>query len=208
MRRPHLGEHLVEPLQGPREVHFDPAGRGGDVLAVVLRAPALDKAHADRAHLRQLVDRLEAVVHRHRQQLRKFPVVEDLQAAARRNLADRGRVKLVRVVAVSALHKNGTVTEALGVDFPSNVVQVDAFANVPARVLDGGVAVDVGQQAEAEAVAVVGGVGEAVNDDAVVLRVEDLAHPRVQLVVRDVAPVLRLLVRHRRHVRRNGRCVH
>ena len=37
------------------------------------------------------------------------------------------------------------------------------FAYVPARVLDGGVPVDVGQQTQAEAVLVVGGVGEAVH---------------------------------------------
>lgn len=40
------------------------------------------------------------------------------------------------------------------------------FADVPACVLDGGIAIDVGQQAEAEAVLVVGGVGEAVHEDA------------------------------------------
>lgn len=40
------------------------------------------------------------------------------------------------------------------------------FANVPACVLYGGVAIDVGQQAEAEAVFVVRGVREAVHQDA------------------------------------------
>lgn len=40
------------------------------------------------------------------------------------------------------------------------------FADVPARVLYGRVAVDVGQQAETEAVFVVGGVREAVHEDA------------------------------------------
>ncbi len=37
---------------------------------------------------------------------------------------------------------------------------------MPARVFDGGVAVDVGQQAQAEAVLVVGRVCEAVHQDA------------------------------------------
>lgn len=40
------------------------------------------------------------------------------------------------------------------------------FADVPACVLYGGVAIDVGQQAEAEAVFVVGGVREAIHQDA------------------------------------------
>lgn len=57
------------------------------------------------------------------------------------------------------------------------------FAYVPARVLYRGVAVDVGEQAEAEAVLVVGGIGEAVHQDAAGGGVEGLAHPVVQLVV-------------------------
>ena len=70
------------------------------------------------------------------------------------------------------------------------------FADVPPGVLDGGVAVDVGQQAEAEAVAVVGGVGEAVHQHAGGGRLEGLAHAVVELVVDDGAPVLGLLVGH------------
>ena len=70
------------------------------------------------------------------------------------------------------------------------------FADVPPGVLDGGVAVDVGQKAEAEAVAVVGGVGEAVHQHAGGGRLEGLAHAVVELVVDDGAPVLGLLVGH------------
>lgn len=68
------------------------------------------------------------------------------------------------------------------------------FANVPPRVLNGGVAVDVGEQPQAEPVLVVGGVGEAIHQDAGGGRVERLPHAVVQLVVDDGAPVLRLFV--------------
>ena len=44
-RASHLGEHLVQPLEGPMQVHFDPARGGGDVLPVILGSPALHKAH-------------------------------------------------------------------------------------------------------------------------------------------------------------------
>lgn len=68
------------------------------------------------------------------------------------------------------------------------------FANVPPGVLDGGVAVDVGEQPQAEPVLVVGGVGEAIHQDAGGGRVERLPNAVVQLVVDDGAPVLRLFV--------------
>lgn len=57
---------------------------------------------------------------------RTYSVVEDLQAAARRNLANSGWMKLVRVVAVPTLYKDGTVAEAFGINFASNVVQMNA----------------------------------------------------------------------------------
>ena len=37
----HLGQHLVQPLEGAVQVDLNPAGGGGDVLPVVPRAPAL-----------------------------------------------------------------------------------------------------------------------------------------------------------------------
>ena len=74
------------------------------------------------------------------------------------------------------------------------------FADVPPGVLDGGVAVDVGQQAETEAVAVVGGICEAVHEHAGGGRLERLPDPVVELVVNDGAPVLGFLVGHGLHI--------
>ena len=124
MRRTHLREHLVEPLQRPVEVNLDPAGRARHVLPVVLGAPALDETHPDRAHLCQLVDSLEAVVDGLAEQLRKLLVVEDLEAAAGRDLADGRRVEVVVVVAVAALHEDAAVAETLGEHLATDVVQV------------------------------------------------------------------------------------
>lgn len=70
------------------------------------------------------------------------------------------------------------------------------FADVPAGVLDGGIAVDVGQQAQAEAVAIVGWVGEAVHQDAGRGRLEGLSNPVIQLVVHNGAPVLGFFIGH------------
>ena len=42
MGRAHLGEHLVQPLQGAVQVDLYPAGGAGDVLPVVLCTPALE----------------------------------------------------------------------------------------------------------------------------------------------------------------------
>lgn len=89
-------------------------------------------------------------------------------------------MKAVVVVTVAALDKNAGVTKALSVNLPSNVVQVHScvaettsgqdikliilcclrcfsftFADVSACILDCGVAVDIGQESEAEAVLVV-----------------------------------------------------
>lgn len=150
-----MREHLVEPLQGPGEVHFNPAWRRGHILTVVLGTPALDKAHADYAHFGQLINGFKAIVNGHGQQFGKLSVVEDLQAAARRYLANGGWMELVRVVAVPALYKDGTVTEAFSIDFTSDIVQVNAFPNVPPCVFNRRVAVDIRQEAKAKAIVVV-----------------------------------------------------
>lgn len=85
----------------------------------------LDKAHADSAHLGELVDGLEAVVDGLGEQLGELLVVEDLEAAAARDLAHGGGVEAVVVVAVAALHEDAAVAQALCVHFASDVVQVN-----------------------------------------------------------------------------------
>lgn len=71
---------------------------------------------------------------------------------------------------------------------------------MPPGVLNGGVAVDVGEQAEAESVAVVGGICEAIDEHTGGGCLERLAHSIVELVVNNRAPVLGFLVGHRLHI--------
>ena len=102
----------------------------------------------------------------------------------------------VALVTIRRLDEDGRVAEALGKHLAANVVQSDAFADVPARLLDDRVAVHVREQAEAEALRVAR-VREAVHGDGRLGRVERLADARVQLVVADRAPERRLAVHHR-----------
>ena len=79
MRRSHLCQHAVQPLERPVQVELDPARCRGHDLPAVLGAPALDEADPDGAHARQAVDSLEALVDRLGQHRGKLEVVEDLQ---------------------------------------------------------------------------------------------------------------------------------
>ena len=66
------------------------------------------------------------------------------------------------------------------------------------------VPVDVGEETQAEPVALAG-VREPVHRDAGLARVEGLADPRGQLVVRDAAPECGLAVHHRLRLQRGRR---
>lgn len=71
---------------------------------------------------------------------------------------------------------------------------------MPPSILNGGVAVDVGEQAEAESVAVVGGICEAIDKHAGGGRLEGLPDAVVELVINNGAPVLGFLIGHGLHI--------
>lgn len=171
------------------QVDFDPTRSGSHVLPVVLRPPALDERHPNSAHLRQLVDRFEAVVHALREQLRELSVVKDFQRASRWNLTDGRRMEAMMMIAVATLDEDRRVRQTLRVDLPTNVVQMHAFTYVTPRVLYGRIPVHVAELAQAEPVAVVRGIREAVHDDRVGVTVEDLADSTVEFVVRNRGPI-------------------
>ena len=75
------------------QVDLDPAGGRSHILSVIFCTPPLNKRHSDGAHLGQLVDGLESVVDGLREKGGKLLVVEDLETAARRDLAHCCRVK-------------------------------------------------------------------------------------------------------------------
>lgn len=124
MRRAHLREDFVQPLQGPVQMYLDPTGGAGHILTVVFCTPTLNKAHADGTHLGELVDDLKAVVDRLGEELSKQLVVEDLEAAAAGDLAHGGGVEAVLKIAVAALDEDAAVAQALGVHLSAHVVQV------------------------------------------------------------------------------------
>ena len=198
VRRAHLHEYVVQPLQGPVQVNLYPTRGGGDVLPVVIRPPALNEGHPDGAHLGQLVHGLEALIDALLEQLCELCEVEDSQGAARRDLAHGGGEELVVVVAVPRLHEDGRVGQTLGVDLALVEAEVDAAADVSPRVFDRRVAVHVGQLTQTEAVVVLARrVREPVHGHVVARGVIDFPHAAVQLVVGDAAPLQRLLIRNR-----------
>lgn len=122
VRGAHLRQDLVQPLQRPVQVDLDPARRRRHVLPVVLRPPALHERHPDRAHLRQLINRLKTMVHTLREQLRELSVIENLQRTPRRYLAHGRRMETVVMVAVATLDEYRRVGQALRVHLPPYVV--------------------------------------------------------------------------------------
>lgn len=78
--------------------------------------------------------------------------------------------------------------------------RVHTFANVATRVFNSGVAIDVGEQAQAEAVLVVGWVSESINQHAGGGSVVSLSYTIIQLIVHNRAPVTGLLILHWLHI--------
>lgn len=172
MGRAHLREDLVQPLQRPVQVYLYPARGRRHVLAVVLRPPALHKRHPNRAHFGQLVHGLETMVHALRKQLREFPIIEDLQGTARRDLTHSRRMETVVMITIAALNENRRIRQAFRIHFPTHVVQMHPLAYMTSRVLYRRVTIDVAQLAQAEPVAVVGGICETIDYDRVRVTVE------------------------------------
>lgn len=121
-------------------------------------------------------------------------VVEDFQAAPAGDLADRGGVEAMVVVAVPTLHEDAAVTEALCIHLSSDVIKVDSFPDVSPGVFNSGVPVNIGEQPKAESVLIVGRIGETIHQHAGGGGVERFAHTVVELIVHNRAPVFWFLV--------------
>lgn len=79
------------------------------------------------------------------------------------------------------------------------------FSNMPPGVFNGGVPVNVGEQPEAEAVLIVGRIGETIHQDAGGGGVERFAHAVVELIVHNRAPVFWFLVSNSLHICERGK---
>lgn len=165
------------------QVDLDPAGRGRHVLAVVLRPPALDERHPDRAHLRQLINRFETMIDALRQQLGELSIVKDLQRTSWRYFTHGRGMEAVVMVTVATLDEDGGVRQTLRVHFTSDIVQMHPLPYVTSRVLDRRVPVHITELTQAEPVAVIRGVREAIDDDRMGVTVENFTYTTVQLVI-------------------------
>jgi hypothetical protein len=95
------------------KVNLDPTRGGCDILSVILCTPTLHKAHPDRTHFGQLVHCLESMVDRLSKKSGKLLVIENLEAAAGRNLTHRGGMESMVVVTVSRLHEYSRITDRM-----------------------------------------------------------------------------------------------
>jgi len=177
-------------------VDLDPAGGGRHLFPPVLLAPALDEGDPDGAHPGQVVDSLEAVVDTVGEEGVELLSVEYLESTVGRDLAHSGRVPAVVLVTVGRLDEDGGVRETLGDDVPVIVIELHSFTNVLPGLLHDAAPVQVGEETQAEPLPAAG-VREAVHGHALLGGVVVLAHPGVELVVGDGAPVLGLAVHHR-----------
>lgn len=181
-----MRQSLIQPPQGTIEVDLDPTRSAGDVLPVIFRPPSFNKTNPYSAHLGQLIHRLKTEIDAPRQQVRELRQAEDLQGATGRYFANGGRIESVVVVAAARLHKNRRVRQTFRVNFVVDITQVNSFPYVLPRVLYGGVAVDVAQLAETEAVAVlVRRLCESVDRHRWRAALKDFPDAGIQFVVSD-----------------------
>lgn len=171
------------------QVYLNPARGTSDILPMVFGSPALHKAHAYGAHFGEFIDGLETMVHRLCQQLSKFLVVENFQAAPTGNLADGSGMKSMVVIAVPTLHEDAAVTQAFGIHLSSNVIKVNSFSDMSPGVFNSRIPVNIGEQPKAEAVLVVGRIGETVHQHTCGGCMERFTHTVVELIVDNRAPV-------------------
>lgn len=194
MRRAHLSKYFIQPLKGTMKMYLYPAWSACYILAMIFSSPTLYKTHTEGAHLRKLIHCLKAMVYRLSQKLSKLLIIENLQTAATGDFADGCGMEPVMVVAVPALHKNTAVAKTFCIHFPTNIIEMNTFANMPPCILNGGVAVNIREQPQAKSVLVVGRISEAIHQDTGGRSMERLPNTIIQLIVDNGAPMLRLFI--------------
>lgn len=190
----HLDKNLIEPLQWPMKMNFDPTRSRSYVLSVIFSAPSFNETHSDRTHFRKLIYCLEAMIDRLRKQLRELLIVKDFQGAPRRYLANSARMKAVMMIAVSRLNEDRRVREAFSVDLTTDIIQMNALSDVTSSVFDCAIAIDVAQLTQAESIRICRRVCEAINDNRCGITVKDFTDTAVEFVISDASPIGRFLV--------------
>jgi len=141
---------------------FNPTRRTGNVLTMIIHAPSFHERNSNRAHLRQLVSVLEATSERLSQHVAKNLMIEDLQLTSLDQFAHDRRMRLVDVIEVPRLHEN-RVAQTRQVDVAFVEHQVDALSDMLPSLLDGRIAIHVGQQTQTYAVVSFRRISETVD---------------------------------------------
>jgi len=165
VRRAHFHQDLVQPLQGSMKVYFHPTRCAGNILTMVFGSPSLHKRHSDCAHFSQIKNSFKSVIDALAEEGCKFSIVENLQRAIRRYFANGTRMEAMAVITVPRLDEYCTIGHAFCVNFSTHVSQPDTLPNVTSSIFNGGVAIDVGQLAQAESIHVITWVRESIPDD-------------------------------------------
>lgn len=143
-------------------MQLDPTGCAGHRLAPVFSSPSLDEAHPYSTHPGQLIHGLKSLVYRLRQEGGELLIIKDLQITPWRDLAYSSGVPTIPLVTVRGLYKDRAVTKAFGKHLAANVVQTHSSTYVSPGQFHRGVAVDVGEKTQAEALRV-GRVCESIH---------------------------------------------
>ncbi len=125
-RTVHLRPNAIEPLEWTVQTNLNPTGSARDRLTSIVVAPAFHKTDTKRAHLCQLVNGIVALGHCFCQNVRKLVVWEYFQIATGRDFANGGLVPAVHRITIRTLNKNRIITETLGVDLTTHVVESHA----------------------------------------------------------------------------------
>jgi hypothetical protein len=74
-------------------------------------------------------------------------------------------MKPMRVVTVSALDKDGSITKTLCKYLPTNIKQVDSLANVTTNILNGRIAIDIREDAKAKSICIHARICVTINNN-------------------------------------------
>lgn len=122
----HRLKNLVEPLKRSIKTYFNPTRGAGDVLAVIFSAPSFDETQTHNAHLRKLKYSFKSLTDRLIKQICEFLIIEDSEAAARRDFADGRRMESMVIVTIATLDKDATFAQALGKYLTSDIIQMNS----------------------------------------------------------------------------------
>ena len=105
-------------------------------------------------------------------------------------------MKLIRIVVVMAVDKDGTIAKTFRKHLPTNIEEADTFANVTTNLFNGRITIDVGEYTKTESIHIHTRICIAIDDNIMsVFGMKHFTNSLLQLKIVDRAPMWRLLVR-------------